>query len=217
MKINIVYIVVFLITIAFFGLYWFKFQTYLKDAQNIKSLQLQVEDLRQKEQIINTFRSTQLDSLIKTLNTLLPGKEDYFSIFTSLDNVSRTSGFVITSYSVSFSKASPEKVGLIINGEGTPGELMKFIENYKFSGGRLITMDSVEFSPSTTQTALKVNFYAKNTVVPNSANVRINTQTFDLINSINSKFNEGILDQGNISSSEAEQSGSFIPKEDPFQ
>lgn len=213
-KINIIYIIAFVVSIIIFMIYWFKFQDYLAQKNQLKILTAQVQDLSQKQRIINSFQPSELDSLIKTLNTLLPGKEDYFSIFSTLQKVSDKSGFTITSYTVNFSEATPEKVGLTINGDGSPAELLSFIQNYKFSGGRLITMDNVEFSPSTTKTALKVNFYSKNTVPTNADAMRINAKTFDLIKSINDQYTQSsIQDSGEQAVSE----GAYTPKEDPFK
>ncbi|HLL60384.1 MAG TPA: hypothetical protein VK338_01585, partial [Candidatus Nitrosocosmicus sp.] len=146
---------------------------YLSNKEQINQLKAEITNLQQRKNIIYSFNPGELQNLTKTLNTLLPSQEDFFSIFSALERVASKSGFKVTSYTVNFSDKTTEKVSLTIHGEGTPNELLNFIEQYKFSGGRLMTMDNVQFSPSTTKTELKINFYSKKTAAVKSGSVTV--------------------------------------------
>ncbi len=186
---------------------------YFTSREQVNTLKNEVTQLNSKKNIIYSYDASELDSLIKTMNMLLPNSEDYFSIFRSLDIISRRSNFNITSYSVNFSKSNSERLSLQIEAEGSPDGLLSFLNEYKFSGGRLITMDKVNFSPSTTETTFDITFYTKNIPTNVQGNLTdIDKATFNKIKEINSQYNTIFNSNGSNTSDDL-----YVRKENPFQ
>lgn len=188
------------------------FKNYVVEKDKITALKKEISDLQQKNTIIYSFDKQELDQLINTMNELLPGKEDFYSIFTTLEKISEKSGFVISSYIVDFNNKTNDKISLTIEGQGSPDELLKFFQDYKFGGGRLVTMDHVSFSPSTTETSLILNFYAKDVKVNGTNALKVDKKTFDLIRSVNKNISQTVKEN-----SQEQTNGDYIPKEDPFK
>lgn len=141
----------------------------------------EVADLERKRIVISSFDTDEIERLLLTLNTLLPQKEDYFSIFPALDNLSQLTGVVITGFTLPFSQTQQtEKLALTVGIEGAPESLVNFLENYHYRGGRLVTVDQISYSPSASQLSLVLNFHAKETkvqevdAVPNIDKARLN-------------------------------------------
>lgn len=210
-KKNLVYIILFFVSGFILALLVLvQIPSYLDFRKQIADLKTEVAGLETKKTVIYSFDVTQLGSLISTLNTLLPPKEDYFSIITSLSRIAKETGFKITGYTVGFDKKTPEKVSLNVEGEGTGKSLLAFLEAYQLSGGRLITMDNVEFSPSTAKTTLKLNFYAKDVTVSDISQVSLNKDMLTLIENAREKIQQQ-LDESTMSAAILYQG-----KSDPF-
>ncbi len=105
-----------------------------------------------------------LDKINPVLAQLLPETEDYFSIVASLERISLQSQFLITSYSIRVKNSSREFLSLQIKGEGDELRFLEFLKNYNFGGGRLITIDKINFSRKGTfsDTQIDLNFYSGN-------------------------------------------------------
>ncbi|MGB9883483.1 MAG: hypothetical protein ACPLRN_03160, partial [Microgenomates group bacterium] len=116
--------------------------------QNIEKLSSEVNNLNKKYQLINTIIPDEqiLDEDMKVLNALIPNSEDYFSIIFALENLSQKTGFIITGYTVNISQSTPNKLRLVVNGVGDTDAFLKFLQNYQFGGGRLITSDKITLS-----------------------------------------------------------------------
>jgi len=129
------------------------------------SLEKEINDLESKKDLILTAHSLQkenlpLDELNKVLNRLIPFEEDYFSIIIALEKISQKTGFIITSYSMNLQKSNPQKLSLTVSGIGDRQSFLEFIKNYRFIGGRLITVDNIKFSETASdKTEIALNFY----------------------------------------------------------
>ncbi len=136
-----------------------------KNQQEIKTLSQEVNELKTKVSLINSLATNpaQLEEEIKFINALIPGEEDYFSIIYALEQLSLKTGFVITSYTVNIKNSNTNKLQLSITGVGDKEAFMKFLKQYNFGGGRLITSDEIELSPQFSG-GIKINltFYNKN-------------------------------------------------------
>ena len=135
--------------------------SYFDTVKKNGTLRTEVEKLRLKRDVVITFSPTELNRLVTTLNTLLPNKEDYFSILTTLENLSQKTGFSITSYTMSIAKKQNDVVQLSIVGEGSSQASLDFMYKYNSQGGRLVTIDKIEYSPNNNKVSLVLHFYSR--------------------------------------------------------
>lgn len=159
---NSIYIlsgVIFLLLILF--VLPLQIKTYIDIRNDNAGLVREIVNLERKKATILSFNAEEVDLLVSTLDTLLPSKEDYFTIFTVLDNISTQTEFRVVSFTLILSKTPGEVLTLKITTEGTPEAFVKFLENYQYKGGRLITMDELTYSPVSAQTSLTLVFHTK--------------------------------------------------------
>lgn len=186
-KENILFIVVFiffLMVIIFF--IPFQIRNYYNYQEKIKLLEQDINQLARKKSIIFSINPKESNSLVQTLNSLIPPSEDYFSIFSTLENISSKTGFRIVSYSIKISQKPKDKIVVKVNGEGTPDSFLKFLESYQYKGSRLITMDNIEFSPGNFKTSLALNFYTKEMKnLQSVTNLMLDKRTREKIKKIN--------------------------------
>lgn len=109
-----------------------------------------------------------LDDLIKTLAQLIVEKEDYFSIVKTLDILSAKTGFYISNYSIDQDKLKTEKINLQVSGLGSSQDLLNFLKEYNFGGGRLVTSDNIDYK-SDIQGVIKINLTLYNKKRTNSS------------------------------------------------
>lgn len=159
---NIIYIAGFfvlnLVLILVIGFY---FSQYQKNILKIKSLtndlsayNKQRELLDFKNQVIKN--EVDLDYINQILTQLIPSQEDYFSIVAALEKLSLETNFIISAYNINIDKSNNEKLSLVIEGQGDPTAFLKFLQEYNYTGGRLITIDQINFS-QTDFTGSKIN------------------------------------------------------------
>lgn len=129
-----------------------------------------------------------LDEDIKLLNRLIPNVEDYFSVIYALDKLSEKTGFLIINYSVNVKKSTSDKLRLTVNGIGDSEAFLRFLEEYQFSGGRLITSDKIELNPEMSGTIkLNLTFYNKAVKPGNEEITMTDSKIFDKLESIKEK------------------------------
>ncbi len=136
-----------------------------ENQNQIEKLSQEVNELKRKLNFINslTINTKQLEEDIKFINTLIPGEEDYFSIIYALEQLSLKTGFLITSYRVNIKNSGANKLQLEVSGLGDRETFMKFLKEYNFAGGRLITSDKVELAEGiSNETKINLTFYNKN-------------------------------------------------------
>ena len=106
------------------------------------------------------------------LESLIPEEESYFNVITALENLTQKTGVVIDSYSVNLSSTTEEKLTLKVDITGDETSIQKFIQEYKYASGRLITTEEMEInSEKLDSLSFSVNFYHnkfKDTVSPDS-------------------------------------------------
>ncbi len=161
-----------------------------KDTQ-IATLENDVKDLTAKANLLNTPFLTEkadLDATIKVLDTLVPSLEDYFSIIYSLNELSKKTNFIINSYSINLQESSANKLQLIISGIGDQDAFMRFLKDYNFSGGRLMTCDRLELSSRYSGSIrLNVAFYNKSVTGGGANTLALTTKDWQELNKIKSK------------------------------
>ncbi len=132
----------------------------------ISSLKSEINGLNKKKELIN-FKNevikgeVDLDKINSILTFLIPNEEDYFSIITALDRLSAQTNFIITSYDIILANSTPNQLSIQVEGQGDPNTFIEFLKNYNFSGGRVITLDQVNFSSGPfSGTKINLNFYS---------------------------------------------------------
>ncbi len=164
-KENILYIVsiVFLVILIVF-VSKFSVDRLIESNKKTKLLKADIIELEKKVKLYQTSipSSDKLDEDINLLNSLIPNIEDYFSVIYSLEKLSQKTGFLIVDYSVNIQKSTTNKLRLIVTGMGDSVSFLKFLEDYKFGGGRLITSDKIELNSQISESIkLDLTFYNK--------------------------------------------------------
>ncbi len=171
----------------------------------------EISQLERKKAIIASFDSDEIDGLVKTLNTLLPQSEDYFSIFYALDAISQQTNFLINGLTISFDSGSPEELTVDVETLGTSETFVAFLEDYIYKSGRLITMDSIEYDPTLPSTSLSLHFYSKKIEVSEVKNTpTIDNKRFELIRQINADLTDLFPLSDGVPTTE------YSPKKNPF-
>jgi len=192
-KENIIYIIsVFFLLILTLIILKLSLDRIFESKSKINKLESDIFQLEKKVRLYqNSIPSSEkLDEDIKLLNKLIPNIEDYFSIIYSLEKLSQETGFIIVDYNVNVGKSTANKLILTVNGIGDSNAFLKFLEKYKFEGGRLITSDKIELNPQLSGTIkLNLTFYNKN-VSLNDKNITVTDEKiFEKLEEIKQKVN----------------------------
>ncbi|MCL4378647.1 MAG: hypothetical protein M1409_09805 [Actinobacteria bacterium] len=166
-KNNLIYLVTLAILVICYllSIYFFTRQ-YKTGIDNIESLNRDLSDLESKKSLIEykdqvLKNEIDLDQANAILAQLVPNEEDFFSIIVALEKLSEQTNFIITSYTISIANSNPGKLSISISGQGDINSFVTFLENYNFGGGRLITIDNIDYQQgSFSGTTLALNFYS---------------------------------------------------------
>lgn len=166
------------------------FDKILKINTNIQTLETNISELGKKAELFQNVLppSEELDEDITLLNHLIPNVEDYFSIIYSLESLSQKTNFIIDGYSVDMTSSTTEKLRISITGTGETVAFMKFLDEYNFGGGRLITSDRIELKPELRGTLkIDLTFYNKNVPVSGGADLPTSNKIFKDLQAIKKK------------------------------
>lgn len=163
--------------------------------RKIAALETENIELMNKVTLMNSAvpQSEKLDEDVKFLNTLIPDVEDYFSVIYALEQLSKKTNFIITSYSVNVKASTTDKLRINVTGVGDSQSLINFLKDYNFSGGRLITSDKVQLDPNFSGSIIiNLTFYNKKTTAANKLETSVKSSTYkeleDLKNKVNFSF-----------------------------
>lgn len=152
--------------------------------QEVTDLKKQVDTYNSNKQLVKT----DLDLYNNLLLNVIPNKEDFFSIIIALEKISQETGFTIEKYSIQLTESTPEKLALTVEGTGDSTSFLKFLQQYRYKGGRLITNEKMEFSTANVgQTKLSLNFYNKPTAQMDQRVESITNTDINLIKDIQDK------------------------------
>lgn len=212
-KENILYLVSALVFILLLALVLpGQIDDYQKSKETNQQLLEEISQLEKKKALVASFDSDEIEQLVKTLNTILPQSEDYFSIFYALDAFSQQTNFIITGVSISFDNNSPEELTVDVQTAGTSEAFITFLENYIYKSGRLITMDSITYEPNVPATSLSLHFYSKKIEASEVKQVPvIDKSRFELVRRMNLDLND-LFPPLDISS----PSTDYTTRENPF-
>lgn len=167
MKENIVYVI--LNIVVFILIIFFLFVNSgrgFDNSQKIDRLTTDIGDLQKRMGLFSdtTLSEDALESSVKMLGFLIPNTEDYFSVIYALEKLSQKTNFIINSYSINLQLSTKNKLKLSITGAGDQTAFLKFLSEYNFGGGRLITSDKIELNPQVSgQIKIDITFYSKET------------------------------------------------------
>lgn len=189
------------------------YTTYKQSTNQLAVLQDEVKLLKNRNDTLNynkTLTADQIETYNKILSTLIPESEDYFSIIYALETISKKTNFQIVAYTIGLSASAPDKIAITVEGKGSTQEFKQFLDGYEFTGGRLVTSEQIEFSGTTTNTKVALNFYNKKyafgeTVVPQLSKADI-AQLDEIKNKIQVSFAD----------SSTTNNTSYETKENPF-
>src|SRR3989344_8834457 len=140
-----------ILTMSVFGATWFFISQYMSNRKSEESLNNELIGLNRKKDLMEYKKRVladeiDLDEVNQILTQLIPLKEDYFSIVVALKMLSQESKFIINGYTIMVNSSTPTKLVLIVEGTGDQNTFLEFLKNYNFGGGRLITIDKIDFN-----------------------------------------------------------------------
>lgn len=167
---NATYLVILcVLVLAFiFSLVFFT-ATYEKGNEKISTTERDISKLKNETKFITykneiVSQGINVDEMNKSLSALVPETEDFFSIVATLEKLSASTNFIITSYSLNLKESTKDKLSITINGQGNADTFLAFLKEYNFGGGRLMTVDTIRFSSRTfSGVELQANFYNQKT------------------------------------------------------
>lgn len=165
LKDNTIYILVFISTIVLSVFIFYSFyQKKINNNSRIQQAQTELAGFKNRKDALDasiTSNYAEVKDFNIILNKLIPSAEDYFSVIYALEKISQDTGFVISNYSIDLSQSKNERMTLAVKGNGDINAFLKFLDNYNFSSGRLITMNDFDFNHKGIQYQLSLNFYNK--------------------------------------------------------
>lgn len=181
-----------LVIVILLGLINFAYQLMTSTKEKLTAAAAETKELRQKTTLLKNNKSLAEDQITtynQVLGQIIPEKEDFFSIIYALEKISQPTGFAITDYTITLSTGSNEKYSLGVDGVGNATDLLNFLKDYQFSGGRLITNEKIEFSSTDTdKIKLALNFYSKSVPKDTRPTTQISPQDLAFIEKIRGKI-----------------------------
>ncbi len=131
--------------------------------QDMLSAEDKVQEMKATITLIRNNQTVfdgRLEEYNSLLEQLIPDQESYFSVITTLEQLSARTGVTIESYSVNLGSTTEEKLTLTLAVQGTPESLQQFIRDYRYAGGRLLTTESLDIDPQQLESiSISLNFY----------------------------------------------------------
>ncbi len=178
--------VVLLLSVFSLRQYFTAQEDYNQLEQEVAVLKGTVDTFNQNKKVV----SNEIDKHNQLLLSIIPEKEDYFSIIVALEKLSQQTGFLITQYTIDILNTNSEKLSLSVEGQGDTETFLKFLQQYQYDGGRLITNEKMEFGNNNSgSTKLTLNFYHKSLGGGEEKVESITKNEVDFIENIASKVN----------------------------
>lgn len=217
-KENSAYLVIiataFILILCAFILFAMKFADY---QTQLNSMDTETAELTKKRDIIRysdilAEGGIDVQKMSTVLSLLTPNQEDYFSILTALDRLSANTGFVVKSYTINLSSKDPKKLSLQIVGSGNTDSFLEFLKTYNFAGGRLMTMDKINFeSAGAEEIKLSVNFYTAGNKKLTPITSTFSGKDIEMLKRI-----KAMVRQDNVSNDVSQRSIYYETKTNPF-
>ena len=186
-------IALWVINLLLVGCCFFGVSQLIASFQEYTQLETEVTQLQAKVDLVNENRKIdpfELDRLTVILSQLIPDSEDSFLVISTLERLSSQTGFSLERYTVNIPSSTDEKLSLTIDGSGDSESFLKLLSTYQYGGGRLVTNEELEFSPTNLRSVrLTLNFYHKRTAGNLEGDKKITQKDFELIRTIEQKMN----------------------------
>lgn len=167
LKENAVHLVslIFIVTVMVVGVVFF-IERFSNLQQKITLIDKEIVDLQKKsefvsykQQIVN--EGIDLPEVNKILTQLLPNEEDFFTVISALEKISKDTNFLMTSYAINLKATKKDQLALTVEGQGDDQAFFNFLKDYRYLGGRLITLDKIDYKTTGfAQIRLNINFYS---------------------------------------------------------
>ncbi len=132
---------------------------------DLQGLNQEIEDARTSVRLIQnnkTLLTEKIDEYNEILEKLVPDNESYFLVITALEQLAARTGVSIVSYSIDLSSTTEEKLTLEVEIAGDLPAIENFMREYHFTGGRLITNESLTLGiVDLEQISFALNFFHK--------------------------------------------------------
>jgi len=194
-KENLIYLIFFgvlVLIFVFFSLNFVKKTT--QTNSNITKISQEVENMKKRSQLVAykqeiVNEGIDFEKTNKLFTKLIPNEEDYFSVIAALEKISVETNFLIINYSINLKSSTKDKLSLTVEGKGDQDAFFNFLKDYRYIGGRLITVDKIDYrTTGFTQVKLIVNFYSgKTTQQTSSTNSKLTEDEKKLIKTIQKK------------------------------
>lgn len=125
----------------------------------LSSIKEELSFFRNKQTTLIRFNESELDRALKLFSTLIPTNEDYYTIISTLRRLSELSGLSIEKYEISFDEKPTPITKITIQTSGDSEKLFNFFNSYLIKGGRLVTLDAIEYIPNFTEKSITINFH----------------------------------------------------------
>jgi len=181
--------------------------TYRQYTDTLDKVDLNSQELDTLNNKINNlnFSKTLLkktdDDMNLLLTRLIPEYEDFFSLINTMEKISQSSRFFISKYRINPNQGG--KISITTEGTGDLESFVRFLQTYQFGGGRLITINNIQYSQSSSVSkSLTLNFYSTKTVINDSMPVELTKKDIDYLEKIKMKvgeaYEEDATDSGEI-------------------
>ena len=139
-----------------------QFNTQIKDVELMKGETSMLKTRFDTLKYNKSLTEDQIKEYNKLLASLIPETEDFFSIIYAIEELSKVSRFSITDYTIDVGKTTRERITLSVEGKGDTDAFLAFLQEYQYSGGRLITIDKIQYGGlNVGSTRIALNFYSK--------------------------------------------------------
>lgn len=184
-------LILFVDLILLVGLVFFGFQLRAKyneliaSEDNVQSMKATITLIRNNQSIFNG----RIDEYNDLLEKLIPDNESYFAVITTLEQLATRTGVIINSYSVNLDSTTEEKLTLSVTIEGDSTSLQRFIQEYRYGGGRLLTTDGLNITPSEFESmTFSLNFYHNEFKDTVSSTSRVAASDLELLDTIRTQL-----------------------------
>ncbi len=114
-----------------------------------QALKAEIDQLKSSSLLIKNNKDLLEDNISEynaILDKMIPDSETYFQVISTLEQLEDRMGVNVESYSINLPETTEEKMSLTLTISGTKESIETLFENYRYSGGRLITNEKLEYS-----------------------------------------------------------------------
>lgn len=154
--------VVFVLLVMIVFIFYARFNVQKKEVDLMNGEVLMLKNRFNTLKFNKSLTEDEIKDYNKLLASLIPETEDFFSIIYALEQISNESQFIITGYAIDIGKTSKEKITITAEGKGDSESFLRFLQEYQFAGGRLVTSDQIQYGGiNSGNTKITLNFYNK--------------------------------------------------------